>query len=256
VSEDAKPDLPPPRYEQHGGWKHLICDEQEWLARPASWGIDRLPEEVRGRKRNLFNARYYGWLAEFIQCPECRPHVRALFSEEGLRVPSTLAMSGDDRRGMREQFQARYVTFHPDGNCDAEPIIRCVCNYECGILTQTELFNRAVDELFSLEDRLDRKDQMPYRRQLREVRERELTRELVGPNPFRPIAFSPEWGTSTVMSLARQMYESREFSAMPILADALQDSGCDNTDILSHCRDTSLTHVRGCWVVDLVLGKS
>jgi hypothetical protein len=51
------------------------------------------------------------------------------------------------------------------------------------------------------------------------------------------------------------MYESRDFSAMPILADALQDAGCDNDDILSHCRDTSLTHVRGCWVVDLVLGK-
>ncbi|MBP3958607.1 hypothetical protein J8F10_25440 [Gemmata sp. G18] len=51
------------------------------------------------------------------------------------------------------------------------------------------------------------------------------------------------------------MYESRDFSAMPILADALQDAGCDNADILSHCRDTSLTHVRGCWVVDLALGK-
>ena len=51
------------------------------------------------------------------------------------------------------------------------------------------------------------------------------------------------------------MYESRDFSAMPILADALQDAGCDSDDILSHCRDTSLPHVRGCWVVDLVLGK-
>jgi hypothetical protein len=52
------------------------------------------------------------------------------------------------------------------------------------------------------------------------------------------------------------MYESRDFSAMPILADALQDAGCDKEDILTHCRDTSLTHVRGCWVVDLVLSKS
>jgi hypothetical protein len=51
------------------------------------------------------------------------------------------------------------------------------------------------------------------------------------------------------------MYESRDFSAMSILADALQDAGCDSADILSHCRDTSQPHVRGCWVVDLVLGK-
>jgi hypothetical protein len=51
------------------------------------------------------------------------------------------------------------------------------------------------------------------------------------------------------------MYESRDFSTMPILADALQDAGCDNDDILSHCRDTDQAHVRGCWVVNLVLGK-
>jgi hypothetical protein len=42
---------------------------------------------------------------------------------------------------------------------------------------------------------------------------------------------------------------------MPILADALQDAGCDNTDILNHCRDANAPHVRGCWVVDLLLGK-
>jgi hypothetical protein len=52
------------------------------------------------------------------------------------------------------------------------------------------------------------------------------------------------------------MYEGREFSAMPILADALQDAGCEHADILAHCRDPQATHVRGCWVVDLVLGKS
>jgi hypothetical protein len=51
------------------------------------------------------------------------------------------------------------------------------------------------------------------------------------------------------------MYDSREFSAMPILADALQDAGCDNDEVLSHCRDPNADHVRGCWVVDLVLGK-
>ncbi|MBY0458861.1 MAG: hypothetical protein K2V38_16105 [Gemmataceae bacterium] len=74
------------------------------------------------------------------------------------------------------------------------------------------------------------------------------------PNPFRPIAFAPEWRTDTATAIARQMYESRDFSAMPILADALQDAGCDNADILNHCRDANQVHVRGCWVVDLVLG--
>jgi hypothetical protein len=82
----------------------------------------------------------------------------------------------------------------------------------------------------------------------------ELLKDVVG-DPFRDVTFNPEWRTDTAAILARQMYDSRDFSAMLILADALQDAGCDNEDILSHCRDGTLTHVRGCWVVDLVLGK-
>ncbi|MBP3953753.1 hypothetical protein J8F10_00360 [Gemmata sp. G18] len=78
-------------------------------------------------------------------------------------------------------------------------------------------------------------------------------RDIFG-NPFRPVAFSPSWRTSTAIAIASQMYESRDFSAMPILADALQDAGCDNANVLDHCRSPG-PHVRGCWVVDLVLGK-
>jgi hypothetical protein len=80
-----------------------------------------------------------------------------------------------------------------------------------------------------------------------------LLRDIFG-NPFQPVAFSPEWRTDTTVALARQMYESREFSAMPILADALQDAGCDNANILGHCRGNG-PHVRGCWVADMVLDK-
>jgi hypothetical protein len=82
-----------------------------------------------------------------------------------------------------------------------------------------------------------------------------LFRDIFG-NPFRPVALDPSWQTSTVTDIACGMYDSRDFSVMPILADALQDAGCDNDDILTHCRDTNAVHVRGCWVVDLVLGKT
>jgi hypothetical protein len=80
-----------------------------------------------------------------------------------------------------------------------------------------------------------------------------FNRDIFG-NPFRPVTFNPEWRTDIATALARQMYESRDFGAMPILADALQDAGCENSDILDHCRGPG-PHVRGCWVVDLVLGK-
>jgi hypothetical protein len=87
-----------------------------------------------------------------------------------------------------------------------------------------------------------------------EAEHRQLLRDIFG-NPFHPVTCSPEWRTSTAIALARHMYESRDFSAMPILADALQDAGCDNEEILAHCRDEKATHVRGCWAVDCLLGK-
>jgi hypothetical protein len=81
-----------------------------------------------------------------------------------------------------------------------------------------------------------------------------LLRDIFG-NPFRPVAVSKKWRTSASLGLARSVYDSRDFAAMPILADALEEAGCDNPDILSHCRGDG-PHVRGCWVVDLVLGKA
>ncbi|MCE9562724.1 MAG: hypothetical protein K8U57_11815 [Planctomycetes bacterium] len=82
-----------------------------------------------------------------------------------------------------------------------------------------------------------------------------MLRDLFG-NPFRLGMFDTAWRSDTAVSLAKHIYESRDYSAMPILADALQDAGCDHDDILNHCRNSEQVHVRGCWVVDLVLGKS
>ncbi len=55
-------------------------------------------------------------------------------------------------------------------------------------------------------------------------------------------------------ALARTAYDTRNFTLLPILADALEEAGCDHADVLNHCRDPKLVHVRGCWVVDGVLG--
>jgi hypothetical protein len=82
-----------------------------------------------------------------------------------------------------------------------------------------------------------------------------LLRDIFG-NPFRPVTIDPSWLTSDVMALARDIYDERAFDRMPILADALQDAGCTNEDVLNHCRDPKQVHVRGCWVLDLLLGKA
>jgi hypothetical protein len=81
----------------------------------------------------------------------------------------------------------------------------------------------------------------------------DILREICG-NPFRPVTVAPSWLTATVVSLAEGIYADRAFDRLPILADALQDAGCDNEDILAHCRSDG-PHVRGCWVVDRLLGK-
>jgi hypothetical protein len=81
----------------------------------------------------------------------------------------------------------------------------------------------------------------------------QLLREIFG--TFYPMAINPSWLTSTIRSLAQGIYTDRAFDRLSILADALQDAGCDNDDMLTHCRSDG-PHVRGCWAVDLILGKA
>ena len=82
-----------------------------------------------------------------------------------------------------------------------------------------------------------------------------VLRCILGPLPFRSLQVDSVWLTSTVVEMARGIYDERAFDRLPILADALQDAGCENADVLAHCRGPG-PHVRGCWVVDLVLGKA
>ncbi len=81
-----------------------------------------------------------------------------------------------------------------------------------------------------------------------------LLRCMFGPLPFRPLAFDSAWFSPTVAELAEAIYEERAFERLPILADALEDAGCSHPDILAHCRQPA-AHARGCWCLDLLLGK-
>jgi hypothetical protein len=87
-----------------------------------------------------------------------------------------------------------------------------------------------------------------------ELTQCQIVRDVFG-NPFRPTVIEPIWQSESVVGLSRAIYTDRAFDRLPILADALEEAGCDAADVLAHCRGPG-PHVRGCWVVDLVLGKS
>jgi hypothetical protein len=73
-------------------------------------------------------------------------------------------------------------------------------------------------------------------------------------NPFRPVESGP-WITPAAVTVARDAYDRRDFAALPMLADLLEEAGCPDQTVLDHCRSAG-PHARGCWVVDLVLDKA
>jgi hypothetical protein len=84
--------------------------------------------------------------------------------------------------------------------------------------------------------------------------EANILRDIVG-NPFGRTRFDPQWITPSVLSLAKTVYDERDFSRMAELGETLQQSGCGDAEVLVHC-SSNLEHARGCWVVDGLLGKT
>jgi hypothetical protein len=100
----------------------------------------------------------------------------------------------------------------------------------------------------------------PNRKEAKQSAKADLLRDLFG-DPFRQPALDPRWRTPTVASLALAAYEERlphpcdlDPVRLGILADALEDAGCSDESILAHLRDPG-PHVRGCWALDLILGR-
>jgi hypothetical protein len=95
-------------------------------------------------------------------------------------------------------------------------------------------------------------------RAIEEWKQAQLIRDLVGPLPFRAKARDEAWlawNNGTVAKLAETTYAERSFDVMPILADALSDAGCTDSEILDHCRRPA-EHILGCWVLDFLLGRA
>jgi hypothetical protein len=81
-----------------------------------------------------------------------------------------------------------------------------------------------------------------------------LARRSIVVNAGRPAVVEPSWRTPTVLRLAEAVRKERAFDSLPMLGDALEEAGCNDAEVLAHCRRPR-PHVRECWVVDLLLGN-
>jgi hypothetical protein len=75
----------------------------------------------------------------------------------------------------------------------------------------------------------------------------------VAGDPSHPVHFRPEWRTPDAVAIASEMYARRDFVALPVLAEVLREVGCEEPLLHKHCCEPG-EHIRGCWLVDLVLG--
>jgi hypothetical protein len=198
--------------------------EEEWLAATEPTPLlDYLRGKANGRKHRLFA----------VACCRCTYH--SFLNPENLdalviaeRLSEGLLLPNERNFARKQAFQASWSKAK---NCVAATLARSPGN----AARQCALYAREVNLT--------------------------LIRCVFG-NPFRPVTLDRSWLTSNVVNLAQTIYDERDLPSglfdhqrLGVLADALEEAGCDNADILGHLRSGG-DHVRGCWAVDLVLSKS
>ncbi|GIW82878.1 MAG: hypothetical protein KatS3mg105_4685 [Gemmatales bacterium] len=203
----------------------MTMTEQEWLA---CNDPRRMMDFVRGkssdRKLRLFVC---GYLRTFL------PRHNDELSQEALEMSERFAdglAAAEDLEACRSKARATART----GNKAAQLAV------DAAFLN----LPRAIEQVFGdLTTHADKRNKV------------QLLHDLWGPVLFRRLPIEPSWLTPRVVELARSIYADRSFDRLPALADALEEAGCHDADILGHCRGPGL-HVRGCWVLDLILGKA
>jgi hypothetical protein len=218
--------------------------EAEWLAAtdPTPM-LEYLRYKASERKLRLFACACCKLVTPLLQCDTCLRAVGVAESHaDGMMSEQAVADAREHVHGEWMNYGDSYR--HLDAA--ASLLLSAIDHHPHQItwLCPAEMEREALSE--------DSPDEAAILGELSRVQPR-LLRCIFG-NPFRPVTADPSWLTSTVVSLAHGIYADRAFDRLPILADALQDAGCYNADILAHCRSDG-PHARGCWVVDLVLRK-
>jgi hypothetical protein len=209
--------------------------EADWLdcATPA-WMLDTIQTRASDRKLRLF-------------CCECvRRLWPALWDEHSKRSVETAERYADGQAGEQDLISVHSTSaINPLGR---DPKLGCAAWAAHAVSEKTITIELAI--LISSNSANGNPDNIEVAEYIWQCR---LLGEIFG-NPFRPVTLDSSWLTPNVTDLAQKIYTDRTFDQMPFLADSLVKSGCANQDILNHCRGSG-PHVRGCWALDLVLGK-
>jgi hypothetical protein len=221
--------------------------EAEWLACADPWFmLQFVLREATGRKLRLFA----------VAC--CR-RIRHLLADERCRAALALAEGFADglasREALRQSAEAAYDVYCEVDDSRGEESAALAVSRACWPEDEAP-----ESPLFEVVDNVVGSAALtgPWRngKQIERRRVCRLVRDVFG-NPFRRPLLEPTcraWNDGTVPKLAAAIYDEEAYDRLPILGDALEEAGCADADILSHCR-SAWPHVRGCWVLDLVLGK-
>jgi hypothetical protein len=222
----------------------MALTEEQWLSTERPYDLLSFHKCRNDRKRRLAACACANRVRQFMTDNRFTDAVDAaeLFADQ----PTSIA---GFRSARRAALKARRVLYGTNSAKTASSAADAAIS-----VTENEymLFKMAVEYAYYVFGELSRPDFSGGCDRERE-HQVELIRDIFG-NPFRPVAIDPRWLTASVIDLSRTIYDDRAFDRMPILADALMDAGCDSQEILAHCRGPG-PHVRGCWVVDLLLGK-
>jgi hypothetical protein len=203
--------------------------EEEWLAcTDQVLLLHHLDCQMIASDRNL----------RLVACAACRQEWGSISdprSRDAVAVAESFADGSASERELKKAYRKAKRVANADGNSD---LAIGVATAACFTTEQRFVLIHATGVLCALVT----SDELV-----------QFVRDIFG-NPFRPVAFDPRWRSADAVGLARGIYDERAFERLPLLADALMDAECGDEQVLSHCRSEG-PHVRGCWVVDLVLGK-
>lgn len=214
--------------------------EQEWLTgkNPCLMLKERLPGEVSGRKWRLFA----------VAC--CR-RIWQLLPDEQSQQAIEVADRFADGKANDEELAAARSSLHPGPKVDARTAVLNATAHDAHVAAG--LAFRSVAYAAAL-DRSPDDIAATLQDELKSLAT--LLRDIFG-NPFRPVEVHPSWilwEGGWFKRKAQTIYDERRFADLPLLADALQEAGCTDADILAHLRSPG-PHIRGCWAVDLILAK-